>query len=366
MIRVLQILTYIKSGGAERVVYNYYNHIDRNKIHFDIVALNDEKEQFLASKFRSLGSNVFYISHNPLKRIQEINSIIKNGHYNIVHSHCEFLSELYICIAKYHGVKVRIIHSHIANSKISIIKKIYRPIGKIVAKKNATSFFACGIKAAISCWGKKYYDKGKCYIMNNAIDLKQFLYNDECRKKIRELMGWENKTVLVNVGRFNFQKNHIYLLNLFAEYIKKDSNSVLVLIGDGELKEQIKKQSIKLSIEDKLEMLGNRNDVSQLLNACDCFLLPSLFEGLPVVAIESQANGLPIIMADTITKECKISNIATYLPLSPVGDWIEAIHNLTNTPQNREIYNKIIAEADYDIETEASKLLKKYQELLYS
>ena len=155
-------------------------------------------------------------------------------------------------------------------------------------------------------------------------------------------------------------------MNLFAEYIKKDSNSVLVLIGDGELKEQIKKQSIKLSIEDKLEMLGNRNDVSQLLNACDCFLLPSLFEGLPVVAIESQANGLPIIMADTITKECKISNIATYLPLSPVGDWIEAIHKLTNTPQNREIYNKIIAEADYDIETEASKLLKKYQELLYS
>ena len=119
MIKVLQILTYIKSGGAEAVVYNYYQHIDRNKIHFDIVALYDDQEQFLASKFQSLGANIFYLSHNPIKRLIEVNDIIKAGNYDIVHSHCEFLSEFYLLIARFNGVRVRIMHSHIANSNVS-------------------------------------------------------------------------------------------------------------------------------------------------------------------------------------------------------------------------------------------------------
>lgn len=365
MIKVLQILTYIKSGGAEAVVYNYYQHIDRNKIHFDIVALYDDQEQFLALKFQSLGANIFYLSHNPIKRLIEVNDIIKAGNYDIVHSHCEFLSEFYLLIARFNGVRVRIMHSHIANSNVSKVKKLYRPVGRFLAKRSATAFFACGKKAAISLWGQKYYEKGKCYIVNNAVELERFCFSSDKRNKLRESMGWSDKHVLVNVGRLNFQKNHKFLIYLFSRYSKYDEKAILVLIGDGELKDFVKSEADRLGLSDKIVMLGNRRDVPDLLNACDCFILPSLFEGLPVVAIESQANGLPIIMADTITKECNITNIVQYQSLfSPINVWIACIKSMLHKKTDRRNYNEFVGKAGYDIKKEACHLLNKYEELL--
>lgn len=365
MIKVLQILTYIKSGGAEAVVYNYYQNIDRNKIHFDIVALYDDKEQFLASKFQALGANIFYLSKNPIKRLKEIERIIFSGKYDIVHSHCEFLSEWYLLIAFKCNVRVRIMHSHIANSSVSIIKKLYRPIGRFITKRYATAFFACGIKAAISLWGQKYYEEGKCYIVNNAVELERFCFSSEKRNNLRESMGWLDKHVLVNVGRLNFQKNHKFLIYLFSKYSQLDAKAILVLIGDGELKDFVKNEVNRLGLSDKIIMLGNRGDVSDLLNACDCFLLPSLFEGLPVVAIESQANGLPIIMSDTITKECNITNIAKYLSLgSPLEEWITCVKSMLSEKKDRKNYNVLVGKAGYNIKYEASRLLNKYIELL--
>lgn len=365
MINVLQILTYVKSGGAEAVVYNYYQHIDRSKIHFDIVALYDDEEQFLASKFQSLGAHIFYLSHNPFKRFKEVNKIIKDGNYQIVHSHCEFLSEFYLLIAKFHGIKVRIMHSHIANSSVSNVKKLYRCFGHFIAKRSATAFFACGEKAAVSLWGQKYFDKGKCYIVHNAVELDKFLFSEETRNKIRESMDWSNKHVLVNVGRLNFQKNHKFLISIFSHYSQFDAKAILVLIGDGELKDYIKNEVNRLGISDKVIMLGNRHDVYNLLNACDCFLLPSLFEGLPVVAIESQANGLPIIMSDTITKECDITDIVKYKSLlSPIDEWEACIQSMLCKKIDRQEFNDVVGKAGYNIKDEARRLLNKYKELL--
>ena len=365
MIRVLQILTYVKSGGAEAVVYNYYQHIDKSKIHFDIAALNDDKEQFLASKFQALGANIFYLSRNPLKRFIAVNKIIAAGNYDIVHSHCELLSEFYLLIAKFYGIKVRIMHSHIANSDLSRWKKAYRPNGRFLAKHTATAFFACGEKAAISLWGQKYYNDGKCYIVNNAVELERFIFSEEKRNKLRLAMGWSDKHIIVNVGRLNYQKNHKFLLSIFSEYSQLDEKAILLLIGDGELKDFVKNEAGLLGVSEKVIMFGNRRDVSDWLNACDCFLLPSLFEGLPVVAIESQANGLPIIMADTITKECDITDIVEYLPLSsPCDVWTACIKSMLSKKADRKNYNAIVGSAGYDINIEANKLLGKYLQLL--
>lgn len=365
MIRVLHILTYINGGGAEAVVYNYYSHIDRSKIKFDIITLSYSKEQFLASKFKELGARIHYLSRNPIKRLIEFNKIISNGQYDIVHAHCEFLSEWYLAIAYKHGVKVRIMHSHIANSHISFIKHLYRPLGHYIAKKTATDFFACGIKAAISLWGQKFYDSGRCYIVNNAIDLERYAFSDIKRDALRKSMGLADKHVLVNVGRLNYQKNHKFIIHLFSEYSKTDEKALLILIGDGELKDFIRNETSQLGISDKVITLGNRNDVPDLLNVCDCFILPSLFEGLPVVSIESQANGLPIIMADTITEECKITDIAMYISLqSPIKTWINGIKSLISKKTDRRIYNEVVKKSGYCINSESDRLLKKYLELI--
>ena len=365
MIKVLQILTHLKSGGAEAVVYNYYSHIDRSKVHFDIVALYADGEQLLAPKFASLGANIFYLPKNPIKRLRAVKRIISNGNYDIVHSHCEFLSELYLLIAKCCGVNVRIMHSHIANSKLSFLKRTYRPFGRLLARYTASDFFACGRNAAISLWGKKNFNRGRCYIVNNAIDLDRFRFSGERRNNIRKIMGWTDKHIIVNVGRLNYQKNHEFILNVFSGYQKYDKKALLVLVGEGELEGYIKNVVMAKGLSQSVIMLGRRDDVPELLNACDCFLLPSLFEGLPVVAIESQANGLPIIMSDSITDECGLSDIAAFLPLSaPINEWGDEISKMLSNKQYRADYNKIISDAGFDINKEAARLLNKYTKLL--
>lgn len=365
MIRALHILTYINGGGAEAVVYNYYSHIDRSQIQFDIVALKCESKQILAPKFCALGARIYYLPHNPLKRIREIARILSREKYDIVHSHCELLSEWYLLIAAIKGVKVRIMHSHIAGSDLSFAKRIYRPIGRFVAKRTATAFFACGKLAAISLWGRAYFEKGKCYIVNNAIELGDFKFDEKKRDSVRKTLGWDNKHVLVNVGRLNFQKNHGFLLNIFEEYSRADNRAILVLVGAGELEDEIKKKIQSKQLDDKVEMLGIRSDVSTILNGCDCFILPSLFEGLPVVAIESQANGLPIVMADTITRECGVTEIASYVSLeASTSSWSNRITDMLHGCRDRRPYNEIMRTKGYDITIESGKLLNKYKDLL--
>ena len=359
-IKILQIVTMINGGGIDAVVYNYLSHMDLSDVQIDLVAIGIGKEQLREAQFKKLGVNVLYVPKSITKRILAVKSILKKGKYDIVHSHCEFLSELYLAMAMFYGTRTRIMHSHIANAQIPVVKKIYRPLGHFIAKCFANKFFGCGIDAAISLWGKRYYDQGLCYVMNNGVDLKKFAFSNTKRADVRAQMGWQEKFVIMNVGRFMPQKNHTFLLSLFKRICETRSDCILILIGDGPLKQDMEKWCEEQILTSKVLFLGGRNDVADLLNGADCFILPSLFEGLPVVSIEAQCNGLPIVMSENVTKECGVTNLSSFVSLSSsYDDWMKKIFE--EHAEKRDCYPEILKRAGFDIETEAAKLKDFYK-----
>lgn len=361
MKRILEILTYINSGGAAMVVFNYLSHMNREGIKFDVLALEQPFTPFLEAKFKEMGVGVYYLPTNISKRFGVFNRLIRSNHYDVIHSHCEFLGELYMAIAAYHGVKVRIMHSHMAGGRYSIAKNIYSYIGKWIAKRTATHFFGCGIDACKSQWGEQTFRKGKCHILNNAVELEKFRFNEQERITVRKKMGWQDKHVIINVGRFVKQKNHSFLIDVFWAIEKQSHDSLLVLVGEGPLMGDIKKKVDKLNLAGQVQFLGMRDDVNKLLNGADVFFLPSLFEGLPIVSIETQCNGLPIIMSEGITRECGITDIATFIPFdAPINTWTEALlHKYSN---NRSNYADIVRRNNFDLDIEAEKLRQFYLE----
>ena len=359
MKRILEILTYINSGGAEMVVYNYLSHMNREGLKFDILALKQHFNPFLENKVKALGIGIYYLPTNISKRLGVVDKLIRNNHYDVIHAHCEFLGEIYMAIAAYHGVKVRIMHSHMAGGHYSIAKNMYSNFGKWIAKRTATHFFGCGIDACKSQWGEKAYNKGNCYVINNAVEIDKFRFNEQERIAVRKEMGWNDKHVIINVGRFMKQKNHVFLIDVFASVAKQSEGSLLVLVGEGPLIGEIKAKVDNLKLADKVVFLGRRNDVCRLLNGADVFFLPSLFEGLPVVSIETQANGLPIVMSEGVTRESGITDIASFIPFdAPIETWVKALLHKYNN--KRSLYADIVKEKKFDLNIEAQKLRDFY------
>lgn len=316
-IRVLQILGIVAGGGVEAVIMNYYEHIDRNQIQFDFVVHNNSPVD-ITEKVEAMGGKVYKVTpytKNVFAFMYDIYKIIKKNHYTIVHSNMNTLSAFSLFAAWMAGVPVRILHNHSTSvpseTKRNIMKMVLRPFAKLFANK----YLACSRLAAEWMYGKNCVASGKVTIIHNAIDLKKYAFDQDKRDRIRKKLGIENKFVIGHVGRFMYQKNHEFLIDVFSEVAKSEPNVVLLLIGDGPLKSQIMQKVKNLYIEDKVHFLGLRFDVQDLYNAMDLFVLPSYYEGLPVVGIEAQANGLPIIVSEYVTNELHASNLIQFLPL---------------------------------------------------
>lgn len=220
---------------------------------------------------------------------------------------------------------------------------------------------ACGDDAGIYLYGKKNYQKGKVIVLNNAIDVQKFKFSNEIREKKRRELGINEQLLVGHVGRFLEQKNHKFLVDVMQQTIKTSTNIKFLLIGNGELKEEIEKKCVDLGIRDYVIFLQNRDDVNELMQAMDIFVLPSLYEGLPVVGIEAQATGLKCLFSDTITEKVKVLDTCTFLPINNKNCtllWNEEIENFI--PLKREDCAEEIRKHGYDIKTEALKLEKIY------
>ena len=268
-----------------------------------------------------------------------------------------------IFYAKKYGIKVRIAHSHMAYIPESIKEHVVRKISTFFVKRYATHLFACGKDAAIWMWGREAYTSGKVHIMTNAIDTERFKYSEEKRDKIRAELRLEDKFVIGNVARFSYQKNHEFLIRVFAEVKKIRKDAVLMLIGRGELEADIKNQVSVLGLNDSVIFMGVRNDVSELLNTMDVFVLPSRFEGFGIVYVEAQANGLSCFgTEERVPHEVALTDTIKFLSLKlPAKKWAETICK-TSSIRNAFTQKQII-EASYDINMEATKLFLCYKEL---
>lgn len=367
-IRVLHILDELNTGGAERIVTSYFKFMDRSLFTWEFVVTrysDKDKVGLLEPTVLGLGGKIYYVPRkreNYLANIAAIDKIIANGNYDIVHSHLDELSAIYLLSAKIHHVPVRICHSHLSGTDrgrgVELLCKLFRPLMFAVT----TDKFACGIDAGKALWGKKCMENNDVHIMNNAIEVNKFAFKEEIRKKKRDELGLQKNTVLGSVGRLSYQKNPEFILKTFNNYHNLNRNSTLLLIGEGDKKEELQEYIDKYNLNDSVILLGRREDVNELMMAMDIFLLPSRFEGLPIVLVEAQCSGLPCFVSDNITKEIAISQNIFYLSLtkSPKA-WANYIYKKFKM-NDRLTGLKLVEEANYDIKKEALVLQNYYRE----
>ena len=318
VVRVAQIMGKWLGGGVEAVVMNYYRHIDRNKIQFDFIC-DEDSTCIPKEEIEKLGGKVILISpyQKVFKYHKELKKVLKEGNYKIVHSHINAISVFSLWAAKSAKVPVRIAHSHSTSNKKewkkTLLKNILRPFSKVFA----TDYFCCSELAGRWLFGNRTYDKGKVYLLNNAIDVDKFKYNEKVRKGKRKELNIKDKDLVIgHIGRFVKQKNHEFLIDIFNEIYKQNKNTILLLAGEGPLKEEIEQKVKDLNLEKSVKFLGQRNDANELYQAMDAFVLPSLYEGLPVVGVEAQAAGLPCFFSTDMTKETKVLKTTKFIELT--------------------------------------------------
>ena len=363
-IRVAEIVGKYLGGGVESVIMNYYRNIDRDKIQFDFIC-DDDSTNIPYDEIEKLGGKVILIPpyQKVFKYHKQLKKVLKEENYRIVHSHINALSVFSLFAAKCAGVPVRIAHSHSTTNKKEKKKNLLKQILKPFSKLFATNYMCCSEHAGRWLFGNKEYDKGNVYILNNAIDLDKFKYDERIRKIKRKQLDIKDDTLVIgHIGRFVEQKNHRFLIEIFNDLHKKNNNSILLLAGQGPLLEEMKEKVNILGLNDFVRFLGQRNDVNELYQAFDIFVLPSLYEGLGMVLIEAQVSGCKCIASDEVPKIAKVTNNLTFLSLSDLVDkWTDECLNLSDL--SRKSYTDEISKCGYDIKIEVKKLEEKYIDL---
>lgn len=354
--RVLQIVPNMNMGGLETFIINVYRNINKEKIQFDFLE-HYKEESFYDNEIKKLGGKIYHFSlrndNNIIKYIYNLNKFFReHKEYEVIHCHMESIGAIIFLIAKLNGIKVRIGHAH-TNSTSNNIKGIIKRITSFFFKYTSTLNLACSIEA-----GKYLFSNKKFTVIPNGIDFDKFKFNNDLRDKLRKKYNIENKFVIGHVGRMDMAKNQLFLIDVFYEFQKNNTNSVLVLVGNGELKEKIEFKIKSLNIENKVLLLGVKSNINEIYSMFDLFAFPSLFEGLGIVLIEAQINSLPIIASDNVPKITKISNSIKYLSLDK-NKWVHEFQKIEKKRKNVK-FNK--SKYDFDIKNVAKILTKKYIE----
>lgn len=363
-IRIAQIVGPVCEGGVESCIMNYYLHIDRTKYQFDFFVENTSRI-INKDKIRKMGGRVIIIPHytNVFKYMKVLRRLFEKGKYDIVHSNMNSLSVFTLKAAKKAGVPIRIAHSHSTSNKRerkrNFIKNLLRPF----SRKYATHYFACSEYAGRWLFGNKAFDAGKVTIINNAIDLDRFKFSPVWREEIRTQYDIDDKFVVGTVGRFVTQKNQLFLIDIFNEYLKTNPDAALMLVGDGPLHNKLRAKVKKYALGDRVIFAGVHKHTERYFAAMDCFVLPSLYEGLPVVGIESQISGIHGLLSTEMTKEVKCSDTVEFLPLKlGAAGWAAEIKE-TDEETRATAYERFVG-SKYDISIEAGKLTALYDEYL--
>ena len=352
MKRLLCIVSSMDRGGAETFLMKVYRNLDRNKYQMDF-CVSKEKKGFYDDEIKSMGGKIYFIppkSKNPFKTFLQIKKIVKENNYQyVLRTSQQSLATLDLLAAKFGGAKTLIYRSSNAGLTGGVKKRIINGMFMFLPRMIPNVKVAPSKKAAEFVFGKKAVAKGKVHILNNGLDYDLFAYNEKIRKQIRKELKLDDKIIIGHVGRFNEQKNHEFLIKIFKEIHEENQNTVLLLIGEGELEDKIKKQVKNLGLSTSVKFLGPVAEVSIYLMAMDLFLFPSFFEGMPNVIIEAQATGLKCLLSSEITEEAKITDLLTYIDLdSGVENWVNIA--LQSFDYERKNYEKEFRVNKYTIE----------------
>ena len=372
MIRVAQILGKMNGGGAEQVVMNYYRAIDREQVQFDFYLFKGSK-YVPVEEIKSLGGRLFVLPtlKHPIKYVRALSRLLSENNYRIMHCHLSTLSFLPLLAGKQAGIPVRILHNHSTSGGArewlrNFAKMLFKPLAKI----HATDYFACSQYASRWIYGSRatadlseddhpISKHRRVRIMPNAIDTRKYSFSAKNRAEIRkELHIPANAFVLGHIGRFCPQKNQGFLVDIFREVLRQDKNAVLVMVGDGPDKELVQARAIAGGVSSRVIFTGQRSDAEKLYSAFDCFLLPSNYEGLPVVGVEAQCAGLPCLFSNRVTPEVKLLGTSQLLALGSPHDWACAVLCCKNIRDKNA--PAILSQKGFDIFAAADQLKNYY------
>lgn len=362
-IRVLHFVSTLSHGsGVMSVIMNYYRHIDREKVQFDFLHFVACEDSY-ADEIKSLGGKIYCVEKpgGSLKSVKQMNSFfqVHAKEYTWLHNHEVYLTFLLRPISKRYGLEKFIVHCHATKYSDKPLHAVRNGILCLPIRFMKVERFACSEAAGKFLYGEKLMKAGKVFVMHNAIDCEKFRFRPEVRERLRKEMGLEGKFVIGHVGRFERQKNHEFLIEVFAECKKEIDNCILLLIGEGSLSVKIKKKVVEKGLENSILFFTKRNDMEYLYQVMDLFVLPSLYEGLPVSCLEAQVNGLKCIISRTVTDELKKqtnSSIITMLPLEK-NVWKQ---NIISCKIRQITISQQINTNNYDINLQSCRLHSFY------
>lgn len=366
-IKVLQFTVAATKGGRTLYVLNNWKYIDKTKFQFDFITFNSKLdfEQQLIDE----GCNVYHMSCYPEENmeqfIKEFDAILDRN-YDVIHIHTTFWKDTIVeQRAMLKNVKKIIVHSHNGGCGTAWLKepdeetlKRHYEVQAGLSEEIATDFWACSVEAAKWLYGDKI-KSNRIKIIKNSINTKQFSYNPDLRAQVRKELGLENSFVVGHVGKFVCQKNHKFLIEVYNEFQKKCSDAVLLLRGNGELRDDIEEQVRYLGLSEKVRFNDFENDISKYYQAMDVFVFPSFFEGFPYVLVEAQTAGLPCLCSDRISDEVLLTGNIQQLSLDNIDVWVDKILELSQGYERKDC-SKLISDAGYDLPKQVKELEKEY------
>jgi len=361
-VKVLEMIACLNYGGSQAMIVNLCRAMDRNKVQCDFIV--DHPELMGMQKIvESLGSKIYVMptfKGTNIKEVKDAWNTFFNEHpeYQILHSHSRSYASIYLPIASKHGLKT-IIHSH-NTSNGKGITALVKDILQYPLRKRADYFIGCSRQAGEWLFGEKVVNGDRFYVLNNAIDTDRFTFDEKVRNEYRDMFHLKDEKVFIQVGRMSEQKNYLFTLDIFSDYLKEDPSARLFLVGNGELREQIDTKICELNLQNNVTVLEYRDDVNCLLQMADFFLMPSLFEGLSVAAVEAQASGIRCLMSDRCDRNVNITGLCEFLPLQK-ETWIAKMkEDVSLRPYTKED----IIKAGFDVNATAKWLEDFYRSII--
>ena len=362
-IKILQYTGAMNRGGAETLLMNLYRNIDRSKFEFHFITHSEEKSDY-DDEIIKLGGKVIYLEKPSLKDLKLFSEKFKSinnefGPYNAIHSHMQLFNGIVLREAKKNNIKIRVSHAHLNGDygKSNIFRNLYRCYSKFLINNNSTNKISCSYES-----GRYLYNSNEFKLLNNAIDINQFKFNNKSDYLKKELKLNNDDKVITHIGTFKEAKNHDFIINVFKEINERNKHYKLVLVGRGELLNRIKNKVNKLGLQNSIFFLGVREDIPEILQSTDVFFMPSILEGLPVVLVEAQAAGVSCVISDNIPKQADLGiGIVTSLDLSENKEkWIEAIFQSKYEGIDFKVRREKIIQSGYDLENNVKYISKVY------
>lgn len=359
--RVLSVISKLRIGGAEKVARDIGYFADPDEFETHYLVFGDDNSGY-EKELEERGCKIIRFpepSENYAAYFNNLKKLINEYHYDIIHAHTMFNCGFAMLAGKLCGVKVRIAHAHSALTEKSNIKiKVYEAFMRLLIKTCATDFVACGKKAGERLFGKRFFNKNGTLILN-GVDIKSFAFSEEKRNEIRKKHNFNCKFVIGHAGHLFPVKNQIFLIELMPEILKKKPESVLLLLGDGEERENYEKKVSELNLEDKVIFTGNVRNMGDYLSAMDVFAFPSLYEGTPLSIIEVQSNGLPCVISDSVPNDVFLTELIKPLSLSKKADWVDEICKAQR--KNPKAYTEIMEKSPFDLYSALNRFYKIYR-----